>query len=458
MPAMASPPSILIVLTDQQFSGAMGCEGFPGLATPHMDRLAASGTRFDKAYCAAPVCGPSRASIATGRLPHEHGVVVNGLTPDPAMPNLGRRLRDAGYDTAWSGLWHQPNHGPPIDGFECLNPAGGGLGLGMHSDAGIVDRAIEYLQRDHDEPFCLGVAISNPHDICYWIMQQSQPAIRTPLTEKLKTGADRTDLSHPPRPHPPLPPNFARDPDEPPFVSDRRRNANYGPEQVFTHDWDQAKWREYRAAYAWFVEQADAQVGRLLDALDATGLRDETLILFSSDHGEGLAAHQWVVKLMLYEETARVPLIMAGPGIPHGQVARSLASSLDIVPTLCDYAGADGSRTTGISLRPAVEDASLALRDFVVTELHADQKDRSRQGRMLRTEGFKYIAFSHGQRPEMLFDLANDPHEMHDLARTHHAELPVLRRKLQRWCEQSGDDFTPACGWSLTCHRTHRGE
>ena len=94
---MSDQPNVLFVFTDQQSARAMSCAGNPHLHTPHMDALAAAGTRFAQAYCAAPVCGPSRASLVTGRLPHEHGVLVNGMTPDPAVPNIGELFRHAGY-------------------------------------------------------------------------------------------------------------------------------------------------------------------------------------------------------------------------------------------------------------------------------------------------------------------------------------------------------------------------
>ncbi|MCH2665435.1 sulfatase-like hydrolase/transferase, partial [bacterium] len=113
--------NILLIITDQQSNRALSCTGNPWLNTPNMDALAASGTRFTKSYCASPVCGPSRACIATGRMPHENGVLVNGMSIHDDMPTMGEIFRDAGYRTAWTGRWCVPGNGPDIRGFDCLH-------------------------------------------------------------------------------------------------------------------------------------------------------------------------------------------------------------------------------------------------------------------------------------------------------------------------------------------------
>ena len=192
-------PNIVFLSTDQQSSRALSCAGNPDLHTPHMDALAAAGVRFDQAYCAAPVCGPSRASLMTGRMPHETGVQVNGMTPDPAIPNMGELFRRAGYRTAWSGGWHLPDSGPQIRGFECLHDADIHLGHGSLADVHVTDRAIDFLQLDHDRPFFLGVSLCNPHDICRWLVSR-------PSAPQIEAGL------------PPLPSNFEPDPAEAEFI------------------------------------------------------------------------------------------------------------------------------------------------------------------------------------------------------------------------------------------------
>lgn len=432
--ATADKPNILFVFTDQQSARAMSCSGNPYVQTPHMDRLASGGVRFEQAYCAAPVCGPSRSALVSGRLPHETGVLVNGMRPDPAIPNMGTLFSQAGYETAWSGRWHLPdNRADGIPGFEVLHDPSVRLGLGLAGDEPVTDAAVDFLGRRRDRPFLLGVSLCNPHDICHWII--GSPGADVPLGDG---------------PLPPLPDNFAADPHEPGFIARCRQRTYYGQEGTYTYEWTEEKWRAYLAAYYRFTETVDVQVGRLLDALRDNGLEEDTLVLFTSDHGEGMAAHRWVVKLMLYEEPLRVPFMLRWPGrIPAGRVDDAhLVSGVDVLPTLCDYAGVGHPAVSGVSLRPAIEDPQTAGQSYVVAELCPDPQDLSMQGRMLRTARFKYVAFSHGQRPEMLFDLKGDPGERRNLAleAAGRDELERQRRRLRAVCAQSGDPFAVPAG------------
>ncbi|MBN2128493.1 MAG: sulfatase-like hydrolase/transferase [Sedimentisphaerales bacterium] len=423
-------PNVLFLMTDQQTLRAMSAYGNPHLKTPHMDSLAAGGVRFGKSYCTAPVCGPSRSSLITSRMPHVTGVNINGQTPDPSIPNMGQVFRGAGYATAWAGKWHLPRSYPqgPVPGFEYLRvPDGTKFGLGAQTDGPVADEAIAFLRRRHERPFLLGVSLHNPHDIC-WSVREDPP---DPIDERLL---------------PPLPANFEIDPNEPEFIGVCRRRTKYGPEILYTKDWDETRWRAYLYQYYRHVEEVDVEIGRILHTLRQQGLEDDTLIVFTSDHGEGAAAHHWVVKLMLYEEPATVPLVVSWKGVtPAGRVDRThLVSGLDVLPTLCDYAGI-GLRDDfeGMSLRPLIEHPERPGREFVVTELASDSQDLTKTGRMIRTQRYKYIAFSFGARPEMLFDMVADPGEMDNLALRDAArsELDRHRALLRRWISETGDDF-----------------
>ena len=206
---------------------------------------------------------------------------------------------------------------------------------------------------------------------------------------------------------------------EPEFIEICRQRTYYGNELNWTNDWDEMEWRKYLYAYYRFTERVDQQIGRLLNALDENDLSDDTLVVLTSDHGEGVAAHQWVVKLMLYQEVVTVPFVIRWNGmIPENLVDRNhLVSGLDLLPTVCDYANIDlPAGLGGQSLRPLVENPSLPGRSYVVSELQPDPKHKEMEGRMIRTTRFKYIIFSHGQRPELLFDLEADPGETKNLA------------------------------------------
>lgn len=427
-------PNILFVFTDQQTRNAMSAVGNPWVRTPHMDSLARNGVLFQNAYCTSPVCTPSRASLVTGRMPHETGVEWNDIPIPPGFPTLGDVFREAGYETVWAGKWHVPDSYPDredaIPGFRNLVlPRLPQLGLGAVADGPATDRAVEFIRREHRQPFLLTVSLHNPHDICYWIMERH----RELLARFVPTG----DL-------PPLPPNFPIAPDEPEFIQICRRREHYGNQQVWSRKWDESQWRTYLGLYNRLVEHADANLGRILGALKHAGLDENTVVIFTSDHGEGVAAHNWVVKLMLYEEVAGVPFIASGPGIRRGVVTDHFSSGIDLMPTFCDYAGVEPPPGLhGQTLRAVLEGNSAPEREFVVSELLPDLKRTELKGRMLRTARYKYVVFTHGARPEMLFDLAHDPGETKNLVRD-----PACREELQRhrtllasWINQTGDPF-----------------
>jgi arylsulfatase A-like enzyme len=442
MPGAAQFLNIVLVFTDQQSLQAMGAAGNPWLRTPHMDALAAAGTRFERSYCTAPVCGPARACLVTGRAPHETGVTWNGQGLRPGLPTLGQVFRQRGYDTAWAGKWHLPKSYPTgredIPGFENLalppdhpslkrTPSYGwpGYALGESTDAPFVDEAIRFLGRPRDRPFLLCVSLHNPHDICWWVRQSPLPR--------------PTD-----GPLPPLPANFEPNPAEPAFLRACRERDHYGEEIRFARQWAPDDWRAYLHAYYRMVERADAEVGRLMEALRRHPAADRTLVVFTSDHGEGMAAHRWLAKLSFSEEVLRVPLVVRGPGVRAGAVnSEDLVGTTDLLPTLCDFAGIAPPPTRGVSLRPLLAGERRPSREFLVAELEPDPARPAMRGRMVRSARYKYCAYSDGAREETLHDLNADPGETRDLARDPRCrgELARHREMLARWCRETSDPF-----------------
>lgn len=429
-------PNVLFIFTDQQTLKAMSCAGNPHVHTPYMDSLAAGGVRFEGSYCTSPVCSPARASLLTGRMPHEIGVDHNELPTDVRFPNMGEIFRGAGYHTAWSGKWHlpwsyaEPSRGEFIRGFFHMPlPPTMPMGLGDTTDGLIAERAASFIRSGaakEDKPWLLGVSVHNPHDICGWIWKKPFPQ---PHPELL----------------PPLPDNFEKTDIEPEFIEMCRQRTHYGNEQNATVNWDENQWRAYLHAYYHMTEQVDRAIGRVLTALDQSGQAENTLVIFTSDHGEGCAAHRWVVKLMLYEEEVAVPLIVRFPGVvPSGVVDRShLVSGMDVLPTMCDYAGIEAPPMTGTSLRPLIDQPDEPGREYLVAELSPDTEDHSMRGRMVRTAKYKYVVFSKGEHPEMLFDMDSDPGEMKNLAyEASYAETVATHRVfLEEWQEKTGDPF-----------------
>jgi arylsulfatase A-like enzyme len=430
MAAPAKRPNILVILTDQQTGSAMSAAGSPYMRTPNMDRIAREGTRFANCWCSSPVCSPARSSLITGLWPSASGVVYNGDSIKPGVQTIGDICREAGYDTAWAGKWHLPVSYPGVRGasdahgfhFLPFSVPQARMAYGEFTDDPIAGAAAAYLRQKREQPFALFVSMHNPHDICYWVMNKLPP--EHPMRTAAESVAER-DL-------PPLPANFQRMVDEPEFIQRCRVREYYGEENTFTKGWDETHWRRYLYAYHRLVERVDKNVGVVLDALEQSGQGDNTIVVFSSDHGEGSAAHQWVVKLMLWQETLSIPMIMRWRGtIPQGRVdSTSLVSGADLTPTLCDFAG--------LPAPPGVQGVSLKTppkRDSIYAQLDPDTKDHATQGRAVRTRDYKYMSFSGGGRNELLFDLKHDPGETRDLSRSRsHAKiLAEHRRLLAQW-------------------------
>ncbi len=434
-PALAQPggqgrPHLVYIFTDQQWAGAMSCAGNGDLATPVLDGLAARGVRFENAYCTQPLCVPSRTAMVTGVYPHEIAATHNTLSwPRAPVPMLGKLLAEAGYECAWFGKWHIPV-APALSaehGFATVE-----CDKGSATDEKLADACQRFLSRPHDRPLFLVASFLNPHNICEWA--RGQPTPQGPIPPP-----------PPPEQCPALPLNFEVPFDEPEVV--RSIQARHAPGYPTT-GWAPERWRQYRWAYYRLVEKVDAQIGRFLEVLRAQGLADNTLIVFSSDHGDGNAAHRWNQKQVLYDESARVPLIVCLPGTTAGRVDRSLVNAgLDLYPTLCDYARLPlPGHLRGRSLRPLLEQTQpAAWRNELVceTEFANNAGGMGITGRALRTQRYKYICYSQGQRREQLFDLEKDPGETLNLAAVPEmaAVLQDHRRRLADWCRQTADRF-----------------
>ncbi|MHC4565631.1 MAG: sulfatase family protein, partial [Planctomycetota bacterium] len=218
------------------------------------------------------------------------------------------------------------------------------------------------------------------------------------------------------------PDNFQFDESEP--QSTRKRRLGNEP---FKGNWDVEHWRYYRWSYYRHIEHLDAEIGRILTALEHRGLIKDTLVVLTSDHGEGMGHHQMVRKSSFYDEAARVPLLFSWPGhiVEDKTDEVHLASGLDLMPTLCDYAGIRlPANMRGVSLRPILEGGSGEPRECIVSE------GNNNTGRMLRTRSFKYIKYV-DDPVEQLFDMKNDPGETRNLAaNSRYAQAMAEHRRL----------------------------
>ena len=439
-------PNILLIMTDQQHAGMMSCTGNPWLKTPALDRLAASGTRFERAYASNPVCVPSRFSLQTGLMPSAIGMGRNEDSPQAAVTDamvqqsLGNLFQTAGYETVYGGKVHLPG---PMNNLKNI----GYRNLTGDSRQGLADACAEFLKGQHAKPFLLFASFINPHDICYMGINAHLRATGEPLTNNtdsktceavLDRARQSGDLAAFVRDHcPPLPANHGVPDHEPECIT--RKYTEARPFRAYLRaNWSEDQWRLHRWAYCRLTEMVDAQIGIVLNALRDAGLEDSTLVVFTSDHGDMDSAHKLEHKSILYEEAVHVPLLMRLPGrIPQGVVNSThlVSNGLDLLPTLCDHAGIESpAGRSGRSLRLLAEDkAPEPWRDFVVSE--------SQNGRMVRTDRFKYRIYDSGVHSEQLTDMKNDPGEMKNLAETgaFRSVLEQHRRLLKDWIERTGD-------------------
>ena len=428
-------PNILVIITDQQRIDDMSCTGNSWVKTPAVDSLAARGTRFTRSYCVNPLCVPSRASLATSRMPYEVSGSEEHIDGLPkGMASTGPLFRQAGYRTAWTGKWHvrstypkPESEGGDLPGFEVLtnaalpveaiglrqpNDAAGG---GTKWDAGFADAAVSFLREKHTRPFLLTVSLVNPHDVCN---QKFGATMDVPSeVEKL-----------PPVPENLNSPNLATTPSEGPHPPKGRKD-----------NWPALSFQRRLYQYYRYTEESDQLIAKVLAALKESGLESNTVVIFTSDHGEMNGSHHIILKSVPYEEALAVPFVIAGPGIPVGAVDKThLVSGLDMLPTLCGLAGiTPPPETRGFSLLPILKNPSAPWREAVYAAVDGNQQ------RLVRTMRYKYIRINRPKNDELLFDEQNDSGETKNLAGdpalagvlAHHRAL------LEDWMEKTNDPF-----------------
>lgn len=431
----ATRPNILLIVTDDQRPDTIGALGNSSIRTPNLDRLVREGTVLDGMTCAFPVCIPSRTELLTGRI-FAKAVARGAAQP----PTLAESLRAAGYRTWHVGKWHvagkpitrgyaesrglfaesakkplppleRDRHGQPITGYRgwvFQNDAGEefpelGVGLTPNISERFADAALELIRRGGSEPFFLHLNFTAPHD----------PRL-------LPAGFEK---NYPPEKMP-LPANFAAEP----AIKLATRDERLLPRPL-----EAARVREELATYYALVSHLDAQVGRVLEALRESGRADQTIVIFTSDHGLALGSHGLLGKQNLYDHTLRVPCLVSGPRIPQGVRRPGLAYLRDLGPTILELCGAKiPAGLDAVSLTGLIAGTTNAVHPFVVG-YYLDEF------RAVRTPRWKWIALEKEGR-EQLFDLENDPHELRDLG-SEPARAPILaelRRSWDRWLADHG--------------------
>jgi arylsulfatase A-like enzyme len=408
-----SHPNIIIIMTDEQSANAMSYSlGKEWLNTPAMDQLASEGVVFNHAYAADPICVPSRNSLISGRFPHQINVLSNddqriGGNENP-VAILGTYFKNASYQTAYFGKWHL-NYDPAkkeTHGFETTRFA-----TDRGKDAALPELADSFLEQHHDKPFLLFLSFINPHDVCEWARFQKLPegsiGFVPPLSEL-----------------PPLKKNLEPPTNESDAMSLIRQS--YHNTRMFPlGNYSEADWRRLRWGYYRLLEKVDSLIGRVLASIQQNGYDNNTLIVFTSDHGESLGAHEFNQKTVFYEESAGVPFILRYPGKLKPSVNSSLVNNgIDLIPTLLDFANIPKPTVlAGRSLKEeAIKNENIKDRPFIIAENRmtqggaVDGEKPVLNGRMVRSDRYKYCLYDLGEKREELYDLKNDPGETINIA------------------------------------------
>lgn len=409
------PPNILFVFSDQHRAADLGCYGNAEVRSPRLDRFAAEGLRFENAISNAPLCVPARGGLLTGRYPLRHGAWTNDLPVRPEVPSVAKALGTNGYRTGYFGKWHlggiprdQPiekerrlgfeawkacncdhaylnsyyddeeNHRHPIEGYDAATYTG---------------FAEEFIRRgaENDRPWAAWLSWGPPHD----------PYFEVP-EEWLRLYADRRL---------PLRPNV------PGSIVDRLDLDRH---------WDRATVEGNLHGYYAHVSALDALFGRLLDALDATGQAENTLVVYTSDHGDQLGSHGWTNKQLPYEESIRVPLLVRGPNVAKG-VSEALIGLTDLPVSLLAHAGTVLPGPDGEDLSALFADAAARGPGnryiFDLVPCHQSAWRGTGAWRGVRTPTHTYACHDDGT-PWLLFDNRNDPYQRQNLVHSNdHAEL-----------------------------------
>ena len=441
-PAQNRPPNVLLIAADD-LNDDMGTFGHSLVKTPNLDRLAARGVRFTRAYNQFPLCSPSRVSLLTGLRPDATG--VHDLQTDfrkllPDIVTLPQMFKRSGYVTARVGkIYHYGNPGQigtsglddPASWDEFVNPKGidkdeesqltnftptRGLGSALayyaspapdeaHTDGKVAADVIALLDKHKGRPFFIGAGFYRPH--VPFIAPQKYFDLY-PL-EKIPAPASSPDAWIPPAARFTNPPHWGI------------------PEQ--------AQRESIRAYYA-SISFLDANVGRLLDALDRLGLADNTVVVFVSDHGYHLGEQGQWMKQTLFERSARAPLIIAGAGVAaKGGSSSRIVELLDLYPTLAALTGARApAGLQGRSLLPLLENPAASWDHAAVTQVRRGAAGSFFKGYSIRTERWRYTEWDEGRRGAELYDEIADPPETRNLITDpqHRDVVADLQRRLKQ--------------------------
>jgi len=417
-------PNVIVFFTDQQRWDTMGAHGNPLDLTPNLDRVAGRSTFLRNAFTCQPVCGPARSCMQTGRYATQTTCFRNGVTLPGSETTLAHCFRDAGYATGYIGKWHlaSPEHVGPVpeelrggyeswlganalefcsDAYDCVlyDEANEPVHLPGYRVDAMTDAAIRFAAAERDRPFFLFFSLLEPHHQ-----------------------------------------NFADDYPAPDGLQGRYHDGWTPPDLKALGGSSAA----HLAGYYGMVKRIDEAYGRLMDALKSRGMLENTIVLFTSDHGCHFKTRNEEYKRSCHESSLRLPAVLSGPGFDHGRAVGELVSLVDFPPTLLDAAGLPvPERMAGRSVRPLVGAPGTPGRESVFAQI-----SEAETGRAVRTERWKYSvrapehevskSRSDAYREAFLYDLERDPCELDNLAglASHRGVADRLKGILLRWIEE----------------------
>lgn len=473
-------PNILLIMADQLRFDALGCYGNTQIHTPHIDSLALNGSTFDNHYIQNPVCSPSRCSILTGRYPKNHGVRDNGIPLRDEEATFPEALRNGGYRTAAIGKMHfttqfRPKENEEDDwpedryGFEvvhttCDTKTGeylDWLKQVSKKDYEIVKRQGERkakedrasaAEKDLSGPPQVHASEVNPqYHQSHWIADRTIDLINETAPEQpffaLCSFVDPHHPFDPPAPYAAMyDPDKLSKPiwregeleDKPPHFARHRMGRGFSNEKYDYRSLSDHAWGQVKAAYYGMISLIDDNIGRILDAIRAKGIENDTLVLFTSDHGELLGDHGLLFKgPFLYDCLIKVPMIMKWPDvIPKGARFRQITEHVDLASTLLDYAGVcAGQGMQGMSMAPILRGDKGGGRSCALTEFNC--YDWGLSMKTIVTADYKLTYYA-GERFGELYDRTADPEEFTNLwYREEYREVrqELLKRLLDRVIE-----------------------
>ena len=404
-------PNLLFIFPDQLSARWVGCYGHPVVSTPRIDTFAEESTVFTQAYSTSPVCTPYRGCLLTGRYPSQTGVMRNGMALPEDMTTVAHRLNDAGYTTYYVGKWHlsgdpqqnrwvpphqrgglqhftgwESHHVDHWDGLIWRDDPDDATTLDGHETDGLTQIVLDHFGRCLQEPFCMFVSYQAPHPPC------SPPETYRVLYR------DR-DLM--------VEPNVQPDA----YYYQPQWNADYDLQ-------------EFRERYYGEITQIDAAFGQILDGLEQHGLAENTVVIFTSDHGEMNGSHGLFSKGVMYDESMRVPLLVRLPGQSTEQRIDLPVSTVDFLPTLLELGGAEPDvGAEGRSLVPVLRGHALEPRP-----IFSEYEDVC-----VIYNGWKLVAERDPLRVKALYHLENDPYELNNRLSDNETQATQMRQLLVEW-------------------------